>query len=53
MTRGSDDGKNRKKTDARAARLAQALRANLRRRKVQERRRGEQNKPAAGKDEGR
>jgi len=55
MTRGNETGKKLKKTDARSARLAAALRANLRQRKAQERRRGEaeQNKPAAGKDQGR
>ncbi len=41
MKRGDDTGKTSKKTDARSVRLAQALRANLRRRKIQERRRGE------------
>ena len=45
MTGGDETGKNRKKTDPRAERLAAALRANLRRRKAQERGRGVQNKP--------
>jgi hypothetical protein len=52
MTRGQETGKNRKKTDARSTRLAAALRENLRRRKAQERGRGE-GKPAPGKDEAR
>ncbi len=42
MTRANKNGKNLKKTDARSARLAAALRVNLRRRKAQERRRGEE-----------
>jgi len=42
MTRGNETGKKSKKTDARSARLAAALRVNLRRRKAQERRRGEE-----------
>ena len=41
MTRGPETGKKLKKTDARSTRLAAALRVNLRRRKAQERRRGE------------
>mgnify|MGYP001595066351 CR=1 FL=1 len=41
MTRMGDTDKKPKKTDARSARLAAALRVNLRRRKAQERRRGE------------
>lgn len=55
MTRGDETGKNLKKPDGRSERLAAALRANLRRRKAQERGRGagEQDKPATGKDEGR
>ena len=40
MTRGHETGKKPRKTDARSARLAAALRENLRRRKAQERRRG-------------
>ena len=49
MNRGDDTGKTSKKTDARSVRLAQALRANLRRRKVQERRRGEGATSEAGR----
>lgn len=45
MTRGNDNGKNTSKTDGRSARLAAALRANLRRRKAQERGRGEESVP--------
>ena len=45
MTRGNETGKNSRKTDARSARLAAALRANLRRRKAQERGRGEESAP--------
>ena len=45
MTRGNETGKKSKKTDARSARLAAALRVNLRRRKAQERRRGEGSPP--------
>jgi hypothetical protein len=41
MTRGNETGKKLKKTDARSARLAAALRVNLHRRKAQERKRGE------------
>ncbi len=50
MTRGKDTGKKPEKTQ-RSERLAAALRANLQRRKAQQRGRGEQNKPAAGKAE--
>ena len=46
MTRGPETGKKLKKTDARSARLAAALRVNLRRRKAQERGRGEESAPA-------
>jgi hypothetical protein len=46
MTRGNETGKKLKKTDARSARLAAALRVNLHRRKAQERRRGEESAPA-------
>ena len=46
MTRGNQTGKKLKKTDARSARLATALRANLRRRKAQERGRGEESAPS-------
>ena len=45
MTRGPETGKKLKKTDARSARLAAALRVNLNRRKAQERRRGEESSP--------
>lgn len=40
MTRANESGKKTSKTDARSARMAEALRANLRRRKAQERQRG-------------
>jgi hypothetical protein len=54
-TETSKSPKNLKKPDDRSARLAAALRANLRRRKQQERGRGEaeQNKPTTAKDQGR
>jgi len=55
MTRAPDTGQKPKKsanTNDRSVRLAVALRANLQRRKAQERGRGAQTKPA-GKDEGR
>lgn len=45
MTRGNQPGKKLKKTAARSARLAAALRVNLLRRKAQERRRGEESAP--------
>ena len=45
MTRGNEPGKNTRKTDARSARLAAALRVNLHRRKAQERRRGAESAP--------
>jgi len=56
MTRAPDPGKQpiaRKIAESRSDRLAAALRANLRRRKDQERGRGraEQNKLPAGEDE--
>ncbi len=52
MTRMGENDKKPKKTGNRSARLGAALRENLRRRKAQERRRGEP-KPAPGKDEAR
>jgi hypothetical protein len=48
MTRGKQTGKNPKKTDARSARLAAALRVNLLRRKAQERGRGAGSPSEAG-----
>jgi len=48
MTHGNETGKKLKKTDARSARLAAALRVNLHRRKAQERKRGEESASEAG-----
>ncbi|HEY5217344.1 MAG TPA: hypothetical protein VIJ17_10695 [Pseudolabrys sp.] len=47
MTRSSDNDKKPRKSGARAARLAAALRENLRRRKAQERGRGAEPAPDA------
>ena len=58
MTRSSDNDKKPRKSGARAARLAAALRENLRRRKAQERARNapqapESHSPAPRDDKGR